>query len=109
MDNQILVSFMDKILSYSQHRTYSKDEAEELTQEILLQAVKNIASIKDINKFEAWLWGVANNTLKSFRRSKGKERENYSSADISAQIYEDEYVFEQNEISPMERSDTVYP
>ena len=98
VDNKILVSYIDKILSFSQRHTYSKDEAEELTQEIFLQAAKNMAMIQDITKFEAWLWSVANNTLKSFRRGKGREREIYLPEDISAQTYYDEYDFEQNDI-----------
>ena len=98
MDNEMLVTYVDKILSFSQHRTYSKEEAEELSQEIFLQAMKNIDTIKDMDKFESWLWGVANNTLKSFRRNRGRERAIYSSEDIDAQIYNDEYEIEQNEI-----------
>ena len=104
----MLVNYVDKILSFSQNRTYSKDEAEELTQEILLQAVKNISTIKDIDKFEIWLWGVANNTLKSFRRNRGREREIYSSEDIGAQIYNDEYIFEQDEIYNILRKNIAY-
>ena len=104
----MLVNYVDKILSFSQNRTYSKDEAEELTQEILLRAVKNLSAIKDIDKFEAWLWGLANNTLKSFRRNKGKEREMYSSEDIGAQIYNDEYKFEQDEVYNTLRKNVAY-
>ena len=100
MDNDALVNYIDKILSFSQSRTYSKEEAEELTQEILLQAVKNIPTIQDMDKFEPWLWGVANNTLKSFRRSMGRARNMYSSEDTGAQVQYcvDEYEFEQDEI-----------
>ena len=94
----MLVNYVDKILSFSKYRTYSKDEAEELAQEIFLRAVKNISTVRDINKFEGWLWGVANNTLKSFRRERGREREIYSSEDIDAQIYYDEYNFEQDDV-----------
>ena len=108
MDNNMLVNFVDKILSFSQSRTYSRDEAEELTQEILLQAVKNISAIKDIDKFEAWLWGVANNTLRSFRRNRGRERKIYSSEDVGAQIYNDEYEFEQDEIYEALRKNIAY-
>ena len=98
MDNGILVNYVDKILSFSQNHTYSRDEAEELTQEIFLQAMKNLSTIKDMDKFESWLWGVANNTLKSFRRERGREREMYSSEDIDAQVYYDEYDFGQGEV-----------
>jgi len=98
MDNEILVKYINKILSFSQRRTYSQEEAEELTQEILLQAAKNIKTIKDIDKFEAWLWGVASNTLKSFKRNKGRIRKMYSLEDIDEQIYNDKYEFEQDEI-----------
>ncbi len=98
MDNEILVKYINKIFSFSQRRTYSREEAEELAQEILLQAAKTITAIKDIDKFEAWLWGVANNTLKSFSRNRGREREMYSSDDLDEQPYNDEYDFEQNEL-----------
>jgi len=97
VDTNVLVKYIDKILSFSRRRTYSKDEAEELTQEILFQAVKNFSLINNPDKFEAWLWGVANNTLKSYQRTRGKDRE-CSSEDIDAQIYNDEYEFEQDEI-----------
>jgi len=100
MDNEIFVKYINKILSFSQNRTYSQEEAEELTQEILLQAMKNVSTINDINKFEAWLWGVANNTLKSFRRDRGRIREMYSSENlekIDEHMY-DEYEFEQDDV-----------
>jgi RNA polymerase sigma factor (sigma-70 family) len=98
LDNDILINYVDKIMSFSQNRTYSKEESEELAQEIFLQATKNITSIKNANKFEAWLWSVANNTLKSFRRNRGREKEIYSTEDISTQIYHDEYEFEQDDV-----------
>jgi RNA polymerase sigma factor, sigma-70 family len=101
MNNEIFVKYINKILSFSQNRTYSQEEAEELTQEILLQAMKNVSTINDINKFEAWLWGVANNTLKSFRRGRGRIRDMYSPEDfedIGDQIYYDEYEIEQDDI-----------
>ena len=108
MESDILANFVDKILSYSQNRTYSRYEAEELAQEIMLQAVKNISTIQDMDKFEIWLWGVANNTLKSFRRNRGRERAMYSSEDIDAQICHDEYEFEQDEIYSALRKNIAY-
>jgi len=102
MDNSALVDYVDKLLLFSRNRTYSRDEAEDLTQEILFQAAKNISAVRDADKFEGWLWSVANNTLRSFRRGKGREREFFSeelTENVTSQAYCDEYAFERAELS----------
>ena len=71
---EVLASFTDKIFAYALRHTYTRDEAEELTQEIFLQALRNIYTVKNSDKIEVWIWAVANNILKSFRRKKGRER-----------------------------------
>ena len=116
MDNGVLVDYVDKLLLFSKNRTYSREEAEDLTQEILLQAAGNISSVRDADKFEAWIWGVANNTLSSFRRSKGKDRELYSrefDENGDEQAYFDEYPsasesLDQDEIYSILRRNIAY-
>lgn len=77
MTSEILESYTDKIYAYALSKTFSADEADDLSQEILYQAIENLPKLKDENKFEPWLWGLAANCAKSFRRLKKKERTVY--------------------------------
>ncbi len=60
------------------NHTYTRDEADELSQEILLTVIRELPKLRDDSKFEPWLWGIANNVAKSFHRFMGKNRATYS-------------------------------
>lgn len=90
---------LDKVFAFALNRTFSRDEAEELSQEIIYQALKNLHTIKDETRFEPWFWQVAHNTLKVFKRDKGKERNCYSFDSVAPIPIEDEYAFEELEIA----------
>lgn len=77
MNPQILESYIDRIYAYALGKTISSDEADDLSQEILYQAMANLPKLKDESKFEPWLWGLAANCAMSFRRKKSKERALY--------------------------------
>ena len=77
MDVNILEMYIEKIYGYALNNTYNTDEAQDLSQEILLTAVKELPYLRDESKFEPWLFGIARNTLKVFRRKKAKEKEMY--------------------------------
>lgn len=77
MKPEIIEDYIDKVYGYAVNRTYTCDEAEELSQEILLTVIRKLPKLRDDSKFEPWLWGVANNVAKSFRRSMGKNRALY--------------------------------
>ena len=70
--------YIEKVYGYAVHHTYTRDEADELSQEILLTAIRELPKLRDGSRFEPWLWGIANNVTKSFSRSKGKNRAIYS-------------------------------
>lgn len=78
MKSDIIENYVEKIYKYALNHTYKTDEADELSQEILLTAVRELPKLRDESKFEPWLWGVANNVTKSYRRSMGKIRAMYS-------------------------------
>ena len=78
MDSSILEQYVDKVYGYAVRRTYSREEADELSQEILLTALNELPKLRDDNRFEPWLWGLAGNVTKSFRRYLGKQRAMYS-------------------------------
>ena len=74
MQAEMLENYLERICVWARGRTFSEEEAEELAQEIIYQAVAGLARLRDESRFEPWLWGVASNCAKAFRRRKGKER-----------------------------------
>lgn len=54
VDYERITEMLDKTFAWSVARTFSREEAEELTQEILFQALKSISELRDDNKFEPW-------------------------------------------------------
>ncbi len=73
MDARILADYAERVFLYAVRRTYTADEAEELSQEILCTAVHSISGLRDESRFEPWLWGLAANVTRSFRRSMGRQ------------------------------------
>ena len=98
MEYGIIESYIEKVYGYAINRTYSREEADELAQEILFTAVRELHKLRDENKFEPWLWGIASNVTKSFRRNLGKQRAMYSYDTLENMSYEDEYFDTQEEI-----------
>jgi len=91
MDANTISNYAEKVYSYAINRTYSRDEADDLSQEILFTAVRELPKLKDDSKFEPWLWGIANNVTKSFRRKMGKQRAMYSYDVPEDLVYEVDY------------------
>lgn len=98
LDNSILVKYIDRIYGYAINKTFSQDEADELSQEILFTAIKQFHTLKNEKSFEPWLWGIANNLTKAFRRTQGKQREMYSYDVLETVEHIDEYAFEHTQI-----------
>ena len=96
MKTEIIEDYIEKVYGYAVNHTYSRDEADELSQEILLTVIRELPKLRDDSKFEPWLWGVANNVAKSFRRSMGKKQVTYSYDVLENMPYE-EYGEEENE------------
>ena len=93
MNAEILNDYVDKVYAYAVKRTFSEEEAADLSQEIFYTAVKSLAKLRDESRFEPWLWGVAENVTRSFSRRMGKQREMFSydlPLDIAAEENEDE-------------------
>lgn len=74
MDKMILADYVDRVYGWSVSHTFSCDEADELSQEILLTALRKLPGLRDDSRFEPWLWSIAKNTERSFRRSRGMTR-----------------------------------
>ncbi|MBQ8849770.1 MAG: sigma-70 family RNA polymerase sigma factor [Clostridia bacterium] len=98
MKRDIIDSYAEKVYGYAVKRTYSREEAEELAQEILFTAVRDLHKLRDADKLEPWLWGIAGNVTKSFRRDLGKRRATYSYDTLENLSYEEKYFDDREEI-----------
>lgn len=94
MNPNAIEGYLEQIYGYAVNHTYSREEADDLSQEILFTLVRKLPRLRDEDRFEPWLWGVASNVTKSFRRSMGKQRAMYSydCLELESLSYEDEQV-----------------
>lgn len=97
MDYGRIAGMLEKTFAWSVSRTFSREEAEELTQEILFQALKSVSELRDVNRFEPWFWRLADITLKVYKRGRAKSRNMMSFDEVSDLAVEDNYDFENDE------------
>ena len=94
MDYKCITGMLDKTFAWALSRTFSREEAEELTQEVLFQAIKSIGELRDPARFEPWFWRLANIQLLVFKRGKAKSRSMISLDMLSGVLLsEDNYDF----------------
>ena len=77
IDKRILEDYVERIYGYAVNKTYTPEEADELSSEILLAALQGLPNLRSRDSFEPWLWGVAANVTKRFRRTAGRQRATY--------------------------------
>lgn len=91
-----IINNLDKIYRFAYNRLRSEYDAEDLTQEIILTAMRNAGNIIDITKLDAWFWGVARNVcMRSFKPKREMPTEESMLIDISGIHYttpESEYL-----------------
>lgn len=67
---QLADLFHQSIFRMVYYRTHSTMDAEDITQEIFLQAFKNLSRLKETHKFKSWLFSIAVNKVRDFHRKK---------------------------------------
>ncbi|MBW1859587.1 MAG: RNA polymerase sigma factor [Deltaproteobacteria bacterium] len=67
---QLMSHFQKDIFRMVYYRTRSTMDAEDLTQEVFMQAYKNISSLKAVDRFRSWLFQIALNRIRDFNRKK---------------------------------------
>ncbi|MCH5316722.1 MAG: sigma-70 family RNA polymerase sigma factor [Eubacterium sp.] len=60
------------IFAYALSRVSDCDDAEDLTNDIVLAILQSADKIKDPNAFYGYIWGIASNTYKKFLRKKNR-------------------------------------
>ncbi|MBQ8200252.1 MAG: sigma-70 family RNA polymerase sigma factor [Clostridia bacterium] len=79
-----LEPYTERVYAYALRRTFSQEEAEELSQDILLTVLQELPRLKDESRLEPFLWGIAHRVTLRFRRTMGKRRRQMSWDDLSA-------------------------
>ncbi len=67
---QLANLFHQGIFRMVYYRTRSTMDAEDITQDIFLQALKNLSRLKETHKFKSWLFSIAVNKVRDFHRKK---------------------------------------
>lgn len=75
--------YVRKIYNLAYRMAGGGQEAEELTQEVFLQAYKNLAHFKGESSFYTWLYRVACNTCLQHLRKKSRRRETVNFDDLA--------------------------
>ena len=58
------------IFSYAMRKTSNREDAEDLSQDILTELIKSVGNIRDDKAFYAFMWSVAGNVYKQWYRKK---------------------------------------
>ncbi|MBE6561272.1 MAG: sigma-70 family RNA polymerase sigma factor [Ruminococcaceae bacterium] len=72
------------IFSYCRAKTSTREDAEDLSQDILCELIKSAENIRDDRAFYAFMWGVAGNVCKQWYRKKLRNSTGELTEDIPA-------------------------
>lgn len=67
---QLVDLFQEDIYRMVFYRTRSAMDAEDLAQDIFMQAFKNLSGLKAVDRFRSWLYSIALNRVRDFNRKK---------------------------------------
>ena len=82
---QLVGLFQGDIFRMAYYRTHSSMDAEDLTQEVFMQAFKNLSRLKTAERFRSWLFKIALNRVRDFNRKK-RFRALFSTLDDSDKV-----------------------
>lgn len=84
--NSIISDYLKPIFSFSLKRTKTVQEAEDLSQEIIIKVYKSLSNIDSIYNLDSYIWRIAHNTLANHYRSKSREAIGINIDDIADMI-----------------------
>jgi len=67
---ELIIMLQEDIYRLAYYRTFSQMDAEDITQEVFVQAYKKIKTLHDPQRFRAWLYTIAVNRCNDFLRKK---------------------------------------
>ena len=105
MKNDIISQYVERVFAFSLKHTFSYEEAEELSQEILTTVLKELPKLRKEESFEFFLWAVAKNVTKTFKRKMGKQRAMFTYDMPEEAVYnEDDDTLLEEQYSELRRS-----
>ena len=93
--NERLADAAKTIFSYCMAKTSNKEDAEDLSQDILYELIKSSGSIRDENTFYGFMWSVANNVYSHWYKKKLKN----TTCELEENIISEEDIFNIDENS----------
>ena len=90
--NDKIAEISKTIFSYCIEKTPTREEAEDLSQDILYELIRSAANIRDDKAFYAFMWGVAGNIYKQWYRKKLKSK----TCELTDEIPSDEHFTEED-------------
>ena len=72
---ELVARYQDRLLTILQHMLGSREQAEDLTQDVFLRVYRARRSYQPGAKFSTWLFTIANNVASNARRSLARRRE----------------------------------
>lgn len=104
--SKLLLENLNAVYGYAFARLYSKDRAEDLTNEIVCEILRSVGNLKEEHKFWGFAWKVAENTFRKFIRREAL-RQNVAECDAGDfGVYE--FSPEQAYIEREEKSEQIY-
>ena len=67
---ELMIMLQEDIYRLAYYRTFSRMDAEDITQEVFVQAYKKIKTLHEPQRFRAWLYTIAVNRCNDFLRKK---------------------------------------
>lgn len=87
IDSLINGGMMDNIYGYAYKRCFSKEESEDLCQEIITEILFALTNDTEISNLNAYVWQIANNTyINHINQNKHIQRASYSIDDMPSNI-----------------------
>lgn len=84
MQSDRIIPCIERVFGYAMKRTFTRSEAEELTQQILVTVLSELPRLRDESRFEPFLWGIARRVTLRFSRMQGQRRRHMSWDDLAA-------------------------
>lgn len=72
---ELVLRYQARLISVLEHLVYSKDQAEDLAQEVFLRVYRSRKRYEPGAKFSTWLFTIANNVASNARRSWSRRKE----------------------------------
>ncbi len=67
---ELVGMYQERVFRLIYHRTRSRTDAEDLTQDVLLKAYRKIGSLREVEHFQSWLFRIAVNSVQDLYRKR---------------------------------------